>query len=103
MNWKRAVLSLLLITVLTAVFEITFRVLFKPEVVTALRNRLFSAQQVGWLNSLTWLSFLASLAGGEVLLLRFRQGTRSRVEYIVWLGLMGSMCISVLILLLTYK
>ena len=50
-----------------------------------------------------WLVFLASLAGGGVLLLRFRQGTRSKVEYIVWLGLMGVMGISVLILVLTHK
>jgi hypothetical protein len=43
MRWKRAALPFFLIIVLTSVFEITFRVMFKPEVVSALRSRLFSA------------------------------------------------------------
>ncbi len=104
MYWKRAALIFLLVTVLIAAFEIAFQLLFQPETVAVLRGRLISGQQRGRMATTTWLVFLSSLMGGGMLMLRFRKrGIQNRVEYIVWLGLMGAMGMSALILLLTHK
>jgi hypothetical protein len=104
MYWKRAALIFLLFTVLIVAFEIAFQLLFQPETVAVLRDRLFSGQRRGRMATVTWLVFLFSLMGGGMLMLRFQKsGIQNRAEYIVWLGLMGAMGMSALILLLTHK
>jgi hypothetical protein len=104
MYWKRWVLIFLVVTVLITAFEIAFQLLFRPETVAVLRDRLFSGQHREGIATVTRLVFLSCLIGGGMLMLHFRKhGIQSRLMYIGWLGLMGAMGMSALILLLTNK
>jgi hypothetical protein len=96
--------NILVVTILIAAFEIAFQLLFRPETVAVLRDRLFSGQHREGIATVTWFVFLSSLIGGGMLMLRFqKRGIQNRVEYIVSLGLMGAMGMSAHILLLTNK
>jgi hypothetical protein len=100
MYWKRAALIFLLIIISTAAFEVTFWAIFQPGFIVTLRSRFFEVQQTAWFSSLIWLVFLASLTSSGLLMWKFRkQGVRGKFEYILWLGLMGVMGMSALILL----